>query len=82
MVQVTQREEGRPALLSEVRAQVQELLLQEQRLAKKQQVLSRLRAVSGSHRDPFAHAAAAGDANEHALIPIDDSQTFRSSHQA
>lgn len=44
VVQVTQREEGRPALLSEVRAQVQELLLQEQRSAKKQQVLSQLRA--------------------------------------
>lgn len=51
VVQVTQREEGRPALLSEVRAQVQELLLQEQRLAKKQQVLSQLRAQYQVHVD-------------------------------
>ena len=51
VVQVTQREEGRPALLSEVRAQVQELLQQEQRLAKKQQVLSQLRAQYQVHID-------------------------------
>ena len=51
MVQVTQREEGRPALLSEVRALVQELLMQEQRSAKKQQVLSQLRAQYQVHID-------------------------------
>ncbi|HPH30014.1 MAG TPA: peptidylprolyl isomerase, partial [Pseudomonadota bacterium] len=51
VVQVTQREEGRPALLSEVRAQVQELLQQEQRLAKKQQVLSQLHAQYQVHID-------------------------------
>ena len=51
VVQVTQREEGRPALLSEVRAQVQELLQQEQRLAKKQHVLSQLHAQYQVHID-------------------------------